>query len=302
VTARRRSRAEAIVNWGVFLFLVAGICALLAHAAWFWFVEQERARQSASWPAVDGVFERHSVPGALDSRRHASYRYVVDGKSYQGRREGFAYKDGPLFEAGAAVKVYVDPDDPSNSVLYPGESDKVWPLGTGAGVSAFLALFAWAHRPWPRGRRLMTGGYEGQTNWLPFLASFTVMVAALWILGLWVRELHRGRLSESWPAVAGTMQKPGGRQTAAVYRYEVAGREYRGERVRFAWGRKHPYGAGEAITVYVNPADPKDSVLVPGPNWAPWLPLFVAAWLLISSVLVWAAWPPWSTGRPRAAT
>jgi hypothetical protein len=299
--ARRRSRVEAIFNWGLFLFLLAGICALLAHAAWFWFMEKERARQSASWPAVEGVFERHSVPGALDSRRHAAYRYVVDGKSYPGRREGFAYKDGPLFEAGAAVKVYVDPDDPSNSVLYPGESDKIWPLGTAAGVSVFLALFAWAHRPWPRGRRLMTGGYERETNWLPFLASFLVMVATWAFIGSWVRELHRGRLSESWPAVAGIMQQAGGKHTATIYRYEVDGRPYRGERVRFGWGSKHPYGAGAAITVYVNPEDPKDTVLYPGPNWSPWLPLFVGFWLVLTTGLSWALWPPWarSDGRQR---
>ena len=300
--ARRRSRVEAIFKWGVFLFLVAGICALLAHAGWFWFVEKERARQSASWPAVDGVFERHSVPGALDSRRHASYRYAVGGKGYQGRREGFAYKDGPLFEAGAAVKVYVDPDDPSNSVLYPGESDKVWPLGTGAGLSGFLTLFAWAHRPWPRGRRLMSGGFERERNWLPFLASFLVMVAALSILGLWVRELHRGSLSESWPPVSGVIQQAGGKRTPTIYRYEVAGREYRGERVRFAWGRKHPYGAGAAITVHVNPEDPKDAVLYPGPNWSPWIPLFVGFWLVLTTALSWAFWPPWAPANDRKPT
>lgn len=301
MTTRRRGRGEAILSWGLFLSLVAGICALLAHAAWFWFVEQERARQSASWPAVDGVFERRSVPGALDSRRHAAYRYVVEGKSYQGFREGFAYKDGPLFDAGATVKVYVDPADPSSSVLYPGESDKRWPLGVGAGLSVFLALFAWARRPWPRGRRLMTGGHEGETNWLPFGVSFLVMGATAWILGFWVMDLQRGRLAESWPPVAGTMQMPGGKKTGTVYRYEVEGREYRGERVRFGWGTKHPYGAGQAITVYVNPEDPKDAVLLPGPNWSPWLPLFVGFWLVLTAGLSWAFWPPWarSDDRPR---
>jgi hypothetical protein len=304
VTTRRRGCGEAIVGWAVFLFLLACIGALLSHAAWFWFVERERARQSASWPAVDGVFERHSVPGALDSRRHAAYRYVIDGKSYKGTREGFAYKDGPLFQAGAAVQVYVDPDDPSNAVLYPGESDKRWPLFTGAGISAFLALFAWAHRPWPRGRRLATGGYARETNWLPFIVSFLVMVGAASILGYWVLELHRGRLAESWPAVSGTMQKPGGKKTATVYRYEVDGREYRGERVRFAWGNKHPFGADQAITVYVNPADPKDAVLFPGPNWAPWIPLFVGFWFVLTAGLCWGLWPPWarSDDRQRASS
>jgi hypothetical protein len=302
--AYRRSRAEAVLKWGFFLLLLAGIGALLAHAAWFWFVEQERARESASWPAVDGVFERRSVPGALDSRRHAAYRYVVDGKSYQGTREGFAYKDGPLFDPGATVKVYVDPDDASSAVLYPGESDKRWPLFTGAGLSVFLALFAWAHRPWPRGQRLMTGGHKGETNWLPFIVSFLVMVGAAWILGYWVMELNRGRQAESWPAVAGTMQQPGGKKSATIYRYEVDGRSYRGARVRFAWGSKHRHGAGEAITVYVNPEDPRDAVLFPGPNWSPWIPLFVGFWLVLTAGLCWGLWPPWarSNDRPRAST
>lgn len=293
------NRAPAPLRWIFFLALVALICGLVVHAAWFWFVEQERARASASWPAVDGVFERRSVPGALDSRRHAAYTYAVDGKTYKGFREGFAYKDGPLFDPGAAIKVYVDPGDPSSSVLYPGESDKFWPVGTGAGLSALLALFAWAHRPWPRGEALMSGGYRGETNWLPFLVTFLLMSGCWVFFGLWAREQHRGRLAESWPAVAGTIQQAGGRKTQTIYRYEVDGRAYRGQRVRFAWGSKHPYGAGQAVTVHVNPDDPTDAVLYPGPNWSPWLPLFVGFWLVLTSLLCWASWPPWGKDKPR---
>jgi hypothetical protein len=205
------NRAPAPLRWIFFLTLLGLIAALFAHAAWFWFVEQERARASASWPAVDGVFERRSVPDALDSRRRAAYRYVVDGKTYQGFREGFAYKDGPLFDPGAAVKVYYDPADPSESVLYPGESDKRWPLGVAAGLSVFLGLFAWAHRPWPRGEALISGGYRGETNWLPFIVCFLLVAASLTFFGFWAREQYRGRLAESWPAVAATIQQAGGK-------------------------------------------------------------------------------------------
>jgi len=296
------NRAPAPLRWIFFLALIALISGLVVHAAWFWFVEQERARVSASWPAVDGMFERRSVPGALDSRRHAAYTYAVGGKTYRGFREGFAYKDGPLFDPGAAVKVYFDPADPSESALYPGESDKRWPIGVAAGLGLFLSLFAWAHRPWPRGEALMSGGYRGETNWLPFIVTFLLMAACWVFFGWWAREQHRGRLAESWPAVAGTIQQAGGKKTHTIYRYEVDGRAYRGQRVRFAWGSKHPYGAGQAITVHVNPDDPADAVLYPGTNWSPWLPLFVGFWLVLTSLLCWASWPPWGRAGSRTSS
>jgi hypothetical protein len=301
------NRAPAPLRWLFFMVLMGIIVALWVHAAWFWFPERERAHASGSWPSVDGVFERRPVANALDSSRYAAYRYVVDGKTYQGFREGFAYKDGPLFDPGAAIKVYVDPNDPASSVLYPGESDKFWPVGTAAGLSVLLGLFAWGHRPWPRGKALISGGYRGETNWLPFIVCFLVMAGSWVFLGFWAREQLRGRQSESWPAVAGTIQQAGSTNPRAsyklstIYRYEVDGRAYRGERVRFAWGSRNPYDKGQAVTVYVNPADPTDAVLYPGTNWSPWWPLFIGFWLVLGSVLCWVFWPPWGKEKARAS-
>ncbi len=295
------NRAPAPLRWLFFLVVVGLIAAVFVHAAWFWFPERERARASGTWPSVDGVFERRAVANALDSRRHAAYRYVVAGKTYQGFRESFAYKEGPLFDPGAAIKVYYDPANPAESVLYPGESDAVWPLFRAAGLAAFLGLFAWAYRPWPRGEALISGGYRGETNWLPFIVCFLIMAGSLVFFAFWAREQLRGRQSESWPAVAGTIQQAGGKSSHTIYRYEIDGRAYRGQRVRFAWNGKNPHGAGQAVTVYVNPDDPKDAVLYPGTNWSPWLPLFAGFWLVLSSLLCWAFWPPWGKDKPRAS-
>lgn len=284
------ARRPTTGSWLWFFLFVVLACVPSVYMAWFWFVEQERGRQSESWPAVDGVFERAGVKGGSESTRHASYRYTVDGKTYQGYRAGFAYKEAPPIDPGAAVKVYVDPADPTMSVLVPGESDKRWPLGVGVGLTVFLALFAAAR--WP----VMSPTYSSRrSSWLPFLVSSGVLLGACAILGLWALEQLRGRDSLSWPSVAGVMKYPGGKSTDVEYWYEVDGRRYRGDRVRFAWTRKNGYDREQEIRVFVNPADPKDAVLYPGTNWAFGIPLFVAAWAVIAGFLTWASWPPWET-------
>jgi hypothetical protein len=54
------------------------------------------------------------------------------------------------------------------------------------------------------------------------------------------------------------------------YEYEVAGKQYEGRTVRFAYAAYHPadtvawYHAGEQVTVYYNSRSPKQSVLIPG--------------------------------------
>ena len=96
------NRAPAPLRWIFFLALIALISGLVVHAAWFWFVEQERARASASWPAVDGVFERRSVPGALDSRRHAAYTYAVARACERVRAVGREYAH-TLYQGGGTA-------------------------------------------------------------------------------------------------------------------------------------------------------------------------------------------------------
>jgi hypothetical protein len=283
--------ATAVGRWLFFLVFVALTCAPLAHMYWFWFVEQERGRQAESWPTVDGVFVRAGVEGATDSRRHASYTYTVDGRTYEGFREGFAYKEGTPIDVGARIQVYVDPADPTMSVLFPGESDARWPLYVDGGLTVVLLLFAVSR--WPVVPRTLS---SRQSNALPFTVSFLVMLGACAILGYWVLELQRGQAALSWPTVPGVLEQAGGKQTSEVYRYEVGGRKYRSQRVRFAWGRKHGYATGQEIRVFVNPADPKDAVLYPGRNWSPVIPLFVLFWLVVAAGLTWATWPPWGTG------
>jgi hypothetical protein len=86
-----------------------------------------RARASYMWPTVSGVVL--SDPDGAASRPR--YAYVVDGETYQSRRIGFFQRpfSGRAFAGlapGQKVKIYVDPEKPSVSVLKPGGSSLVF--------------------------------------------------------------------------------------------------------------------------------------------------------------------------------
>ena len=135
-----------------------------------------------------------------------------------------------------------------------------------------------------------------QSNWVPWTVSFLVCLGSCGMVGHWLMEIVRGRESRTWPSVAGVLDNVGATRRGSSYRYEVDGRQYRSNRVRFAWGRKHDYRQGDTIRVYVNPNDPGDAVLYPQPHLMPGIPLFFGFWILIAGGLCWLAWPPWAKG------
>ena len=101
-----------------------------------------------------------------------------------------------------------------------------------------------------------------------------------------LRQLLRGRQSESWPTVEGRIldskvKPPGigdeGWYTLAVrYRYKVDVRHYEGTVISLGGSASRDedvvnaalqrYPAGRTLDVHVNPRDPKDAVLEPGPT------------------------------------
>lgn len=283
-------------SWFVFVIATAGCLGALGFVAWFWFVEQARGRAALDWPTADGVFEKNAVRGSKSSR-HVQYRYTVDGRTYAGWREGFAYKEGPRIPEGAPIKVYVNPQDPADAVVYPGESDKRWPFVSGSVIFAFCFLFAFAHRPF--GGELS----QGFVNWFGFLVCAGVALGAAWGIGTWCVELKRGFESRSWPTVDGVFVMQGysttssgrsssGTRVESVYYYYVDGVRYDGFRIGFGWPRHPPkFEEGSAIKVHVKPGDPTMHVLVPGPTNNFLAPLAFAAFLVFFGGIAWLTWP-----------
>jgi hypothetical protein len=302
VIEQRRRIGSPVVAWGVFLFLVAGALGGIGFMGWFWFVEQARGRQALDWPTVDGVFERNAVRGARRDGRYVAYRYVVDGRTYHGYREGFAYREGPRLDVGAPVKVYVKPGDPEMAVLFPGESPVRWPFASGSIIAAACLLFAFAYRPWP-------GAVIGETvlGWLGFMTAGAAALVAVWGIAFWCVELQRGFASRSWPTVDGVFEvngtSAGGKsrrsRTKSVYHYYVDGQRYEGFRKAFGWRRHEPQiEEGSAIQVHVRPGDPAMAVIFPGPTNNFLLPFAAVAFLVVFGGVAWLACP-WTGSPPR---
>ena len=126
----------------VFVLVGAGILLYVRRVA-------ARARQSRSWPSVEGVVERSAVvqrtrttADADDSDVYTAdvaYRYRVQGRDYSATRitmmdysssaARHAQDIVAQYPAGAPVRVYHHPADPSDAVLEPGGTRGIPILG-----------------------------------------------------------------------------------------------------------------------------------------------------------------------------
>ncbi len=107
-----------------------------------------RSRANMAWPAADGIvlsrLEGESAP--------LRYVYSFDGRSYEATRTRtflgwFMMTDRADYRPGESVIVYVDPEDHSYSVLYPGGSSVAFvilSLLSGAAVFFGVGGVVWA--------------------------------------------------------------------------------------------------------------------------------------------------------------
>jgi hypothetical protein len=90
-----------------------------------------RAKRSTAWPRIDAtVIRSRCVVASKGSRPKITYRYQVDGHTYESARVvvgvmAHVSGDGPerlvqRYPTGATAAVAVDPDRPGYSVLVPG--------------------------------------------------------------------------------------------------------------------------------------------------------------------------------------
>jgi len=133
VTSEARAFQHRLCGFGLFLLFVgvAGVAGLE--------VARRRIAQTAQWPAVKGqMVTSEVVTGTVKNGRvlivspHAKtvYTFSVDGKNYvgEGRRvipmlhfdtEGTPEQVVAKYPVGKSVKVYYNPNDPSDALLTP---------------------------------------------------------------------------------------------------------------------------------------------------------------------------------------
>lgn len=111
-----------------------------------------QARESGSWPSVQGIILSSKVTSQSDSdgttyKPEVTYSYTVDGAKFTGNliayglkgsssSRGFAQYYDSKYPEGSAVPVAYDPASPQTSVLEPGVSKRAFIL------VAFGAIFA----------------------------------------------------------------------------------------------------------------------------------------------------------------
>jgi len=131
------------------LFIISGLIATL----WGWSIIA-KGRRSLSWPHTEGIIETSTtVSDEHDLLPHISYRYTIDGKSFQNNIE-FSSDISPTIEfsdtylkkypTGTKITVYYQADKPENSTIEPGVARGDWlvfALGLGMTVIGIASLF-----------------------------------------------------------------------------------------------------------------------------------------------------------------
>ena len=133
-----KSRSE--VTFVLVFFTALAIAGILAGS--FFVRDFARARASAAWPTADAV-----VLSQIDeSRKDIRYAYSFEGRTYQSTRDRVfiarVMKPSTLdYAPGEAVTTYVDPKNPSYSVLRPGGAGLAFVfLTVMSGVCVFFGL------------------------------------------------------------------------------------------------------------------------------------------------------------------
>ena len=258
--------------------------------------------RSLAWPRVDAVVT-HSREMVRNRQLtpDIGYRYTAAGQSRSGNRYRYqsliARPRGRDVQSivgkhrpGDRVQVAVNPDDPEESVLFPGvDFESIVPLGLGLllillGIGQIRKDEARVIIASPRPRsRLATG--------------LACLGWAVLLFGAW--QIYRGIASTSWPAADGRVVYSHARtgsayETMLWYEYFLDGRRYLASNYRNG-GNASPlrsvaesaakrYPEGRAVKVYYNPANPAEALLEPGVWWGN----FVAP--IVGAILLGAAW------------
>jgi hypothetical protein len=256
------------------------------------------------------IFDDDRQGGKGEEQRnfaHIIYEYTVSGQKLRNDRVSIGEDLGNFevaetiarYPVGQVVTVYYNPRRPKDAVL---ERDPpkglfgcvIWMVVVG--VAGILGSFY--------GFNQVTIFLTERVHNAPMVVALTAFGLVMWLFGFAMRK--RASAAGSWPKVSGRITKSvvdefRGRinsdsPTTTLYRpliafsYEYNGIKYAGSQVSlglkvtassaaFAKSIVAKYPAGKTISIYVNPANPSESVLSPGTGGA-WFVLAIGTGIL----------------------
>ncbi len=233
-----------------------------------------------------------------DFRLDLAYQYEVNGQTFTGgrysRRQylteekiGEIKQAQARFAEGTRTDCYVDPADPGSAVL---KLPTVQGARTSIGFTLIFPAFGlfFASVPWLGRRKKSTSDTtvvkSGKSPKIFFVIFGLVfaLFGSLMLKPLLITPFQKTRDAQNWDIVPATVVSSKVKSHSdddgttysvyIAYRYEIDGREYFGDQYTFMGGSSSGYDskaeivgqypAGHAFTIYVNPADPADSVII----------------------------------------
>jgi hypothetical protein len=242
-----------------------------------------------------------------EGRAHASD--VVSRPAESHERYGAAQEIVDAYPAGTKTTCRVNPERPAEAVLRVGNP---WfalflllPL-VFVGIGAAGILAAWrGDRTASAPRSSIRAGLQARAGRVVFGGIFVLVGVAL-TLGFSVPMWKRAFGSAKWtptPCVV-VSSKVGSHSDSdgttysvdILYRYTVAGREYRSDRYDAVGGSSSGhsgkaaivarYPAGAKATCYVNPANPSEALLKPGAGWSVLFGLIPVVFLVVGGLVM----------------
>lgn len=263
-----------------------------------------------SWPQVPcTILESRAEQGSDRSSGGSEHRFVVRyryewrGVAFEGDRYRPGYSGSSdaseaerlvtRYPEGSSARCLVDPARPEESALEPDsllEGLFVFLPLTFVAVGGGGIFFVWRY-----GRdgsseaqmRAISAAATKRTSTLGCLLPFFLLFVVVGLVGAWFllgKPLAQLAAARSWTALPCVVESSAVREHEGddsttysvdiVYRYEVGGRTYHGNRYDFLGGSSggraakqavvdaHPVGS--AVTCYVDPRDPSSSVLARG--------------------------------------
>lgn len=303
--------------------IAAGVCLLIFGAMLFNLIRMRGKMQAArNWDKIEGVITvsrvdqppEHVSDDLNDATAIIRYRYRAGGQELES--DQVAIGGQPLmtrvlagklvgrYPVGAHVDVYVDPNNPRQTLLEPAELRNVSALTAFTIVFGFIAAILIAHS--------IAGHVLYTSNGVPLFAfplPILALLGAVFGVVAFVRGRQLANASLRWPTVAGSIttsdvieeviedksnddksliRKIHRYQVDLRYDYQVGKRDFVGTAAN--WGGTAIYGLrelaetaaghyhqGQPVTVYYDPERPGNAVLEPNNRQGSLAPLILAA-------------------------
>ena len=281
---------------------------------------------------IDDKDERHQFNSVFEyhfSGRAYTSRHFTHKGGLPNSRIGDAHRLLDRYPPGASATCYVNPAAPNEALIRRDFSAGgiIVPVLFSLPFALFgygLIFFAWRHDRAQPTASVITGGKRprGAVAVPAIFGAIFIAVGLGVTVPTFVTPFLRQRAARAWTPVEAVVEQSRVRSHSGddsttysvdiTYRYRVDGRDYRGDRYHFRSGSSSGYEAkrrvvgahppGSSVRVYVNPADPFDSVIVRDMGVAIYLGLLPLLFAVVGGlVMVFGVRHGRRLGRPSAA-